>query len=425
MSRYAIGVAGPDLGRITKEYGTAATDERFTLSMLQSGWKPLVETLQTDEPDLLVLYADIAPSPDSLRDLLSRLKKAVAVVLLPPAWASVQGVIEQVHTVRRVYLLPANPAEVLKLGYSAVETEHAKAQSISPLQNVYSGGGRAAAAVGTRVIAFISAQGGVGRSTLAEALGFELAARRSIRTLLFSCDLPSTAPLRLGLRHHPDAGEFFARPGPGSFRDIVQTTADGLDVIMAPSDSYVYASAAAPRPEHDEGSLRSLVITSYTFNYGAVLLDLPAGEGGWTLQPLLAANTVVIVARPTMDGIRAVAHLSQLLTEKFDQQHRVPREGLFVLLNQRTPKSTFTATAFNQQGASYAGWFPPVLATVDYDPTITQAQDAGRPAASTSELLGKAAQGLADAFYGGGQGLSESQRSRGVSILGVRIRTGS
>ena len=126
-----------------------------------------------------------------------------------------------------------------------------------------------------------------------------------------------------------------------------------------------------------------------------------------------------------MDGIRAVAHLSQLLTEKLDPQHRVPKDGLFVVLNQRTARSTFTATAFNQEGAAYAGWFPPVLATLDYDPVIPQAQDAGRPAASMSEVLSKAVSGLADAFYGNAQGVPGGLRSKGVNILGVRIRTGA
>ena len=33
------------------------------------------------------------------------------------------------------------------------------------------------------------------------------------------------------------------------------------------------------------------------------------------MQPLLAANLVIIVARPTLDGVRATAHVSKLLTE--------------------------------------------------------------------------------------------------------------
>jgi hypothetical protein len=45
----------------------------------------------------------------------------------------------------------------------------------------------------------------------------------------------------------------------------------------SPCESYTYASVGYSR-SRSGALIRSLVITSYAFNYGAILLDLPVGE---------------------------------------------------------------------------------------------------------------------------------------------------
>ena len=127
------------------------------------------------------------------------------------------------------------------------------------------------------------------------------------------------------------------------------------------------------------------------------------------LQPLRVANTVVLVSRPTTEGVRACGHVMKLLTEVVGAQHRFARDAFFLVLNQRTPKSIYTAPAFSTELAKYAGWSPPVLAVVDYDPDIPRAQDDGRPAVSASDSLGRAAATLVETFYGTAHG-AESLR---------------
>lgn len=421
--KIAVGFAGPDLQQITREFGLVANDDQMAIVMMQSNWELFNKGLEEGEPDLLIIYADVAPGIESLVDRLSKLKNAVAIILLPTGWADLQGVVEKVDTVRGVYILPVAPAEVLKRGISAVNTERAKRSAISPFGEMFRAGVRSASVVGTRVIAFVSSQGGVGKSTLAEGLGFELAARRNIRSLLFSFDLPATATLRLDIRSQPSAQEFFTQPGPLGFKEAIQTTKDGLDVVVPPSASYSFANAALVSPE-DPHSIRSLVVTSYAFNYGAILLDLPAGEGAWTLQPLLVANLVFIVSRPTLEGIRATAHFARLLTEDLQCDHRVPKESIFVILNQRTKNSTFTASSFHKKGSDEYGWFPPVMATIDFDPVIPQAQDAARPAVNVSEDLGRSIAGIVDTFYGNPDHGGNHNHHKGRSFLGIRVRMG-
>jgi hypothetical protein len=51
----------------------------------------------------------------------------------------------------------------------------------------------------------------------------------------------------------------------------------------------------------------------------------------------------------TLDGIRATAHTARLLTENLQINHRIPKENIFVVLNQRTKQSTFTAATFHKK----------------------------------------------------------------------------
>ncbi|MBA4380614.1 MAG: hypothetical protein C0393_08075 [Anaerolinea sp.] len=400
QNKIILSVAG-DVNQVSRDY---AQDDRFALGTVQNDWRIFTEVVAKSEPDVVLIYGDATPGPDALVNFLSRLKRAVAIVLLPPSQAQFQGRIESAHTVRKVYILPVAAAEVLNFAYNAIQTEIAKTHSAAPLQQVYAsaGSGRAAAAaVGIRVVGLVSAQGGVGKTTLAEALGFELAAHRNFKTLLASFDLPPVAAEHFpNLKFAVNASEFFARPEDG-FHNSIQTTADGLEVLLAPSASVAYAQAAAVEDPYARNSIRSLVTQAFTRHYAAVLLDLPVGEGAWTLQPLLTANTVLILSRPTVDGIRATAHVVDLLTKQITGQHRIPKEAIYVVLNQMTSKSSLTATSFVKEGSAHAGWFPPVLAVVDYDPAIPQAQDNQRPVNNASETLSKAAIAIADAFYGG------------------------
>jgi len=417
VDKYPIGIAGPDLNQISREYtGLIASSTNFVLAMLSNSWRAFLDALKESEPALLIVYADIATGPDALKDSLSKLQRAVVIVLLPSNWAQFTGVFEGLDRVRRVFVQPAAPKEVLAAGLNAINTENARNRSTAPLQQT--AGGTTMSAVGTRVIAFVSAQGGAGRSTLAEAMGFELAARRSIRSLLFSFDLPAAAPLRLGTRFAPSAAEYLQR-SEGGFKDAIQTTADGLDVIIAPPESTAYAAAVR---DGEQAKIHDLVNEAYRHHYAAILLDLPSDESAWMLQPLRVANTIVLVSRPTTEGVRAAGHVLKLLTEVLGAQHRFGREAFFMVLNQRTAKSIYTAPAFASELAKYNGWSPPVLAVVDHDPAISRAQDDTRPAASASETLGKAAATLVETFYGSARGSDPLRKT--FKIGRVKIRAG-
>ena len=126
--KISVGFAGPDLNQITREYVLTADDTKISLSFIQTNWELFLQSLAEGEPDLLIVYADIAPSVEALVNELAKLKNALAILLLPTGWADLQGAVEKVDTVRGIYLQPAAPAEVLRRGINAVTTEQPNAR---------------------------------------------------------------------------------------------------------------------------------------------------------------------------------------------------------------------------------------------------------------------------------------------------------
>ena len=100
---FTLAIAGgAALNVLMQEWMPASADPRFRLSTLTNNWGNFLNDLQAKEPHIVIVEADAAPGVAELAKTLGSLKNAIAVVILPQAWASEQGVIEGVHTVRKV-----------------------------------------------------------------------------------------------------------------------------------------------------------------------------------------------------------------------------------------------------------------------------------------------------------------------------------
>jgi len=382
------------------------SDARFVVSAHATQWSGFEQSLAQMRPDLVVIQAEIAPGPEALVQVLAEIQvwHGVAIVIVPPAIRDLRGVFEQASIIRGVYIAPVNWGEIAQAGYAAVMTERAKAAAAAPLQQAYVS--RSAGAIlGTRVIAFISATGGTGRSTIAENLAYELAVRRNVRSLLMSFDMPPSAAPHLRMRYVPNASEYFTRPGDG-FGSALQNR-EGLDILLAPENSVDYQKAAdySAGNKSEPDSIYSLVMASWTRNYASVVLDLPAGEQTWSLQGIAAANTAVIVSRCTLADMAATRHTLILLLERLIGEHRIPREAIYMVLNQVTDRSPISARGFHEELVSGYGWAPPVAAVIPYNPTISQAQDEQTPAVTRVDDLTRGIRNLADFLFPGGFGL--------------------
>ncbi len=377
-------------------------DPRFLISSIATQWAIFEQNLAQMRPALVVLHVDIAPGPDALIQKLAEMQvwQGVAILVLPQALRDLRATYEKSSVVRGVYVAPVNWGEIAQAGFAAAMNERARLAAAAPLQQAYLS--RAATAIlGTRVIAFLSATGGTGRSTIAESLAYELKLRRSVNTLLMSFDLPPTVVSHFRLRYVPNAMEFFARPGDG-FAASIQSR-EGLDVIVAPENSVDYQKAAvfSTSDRSDPASIYSLVMTSWMRNYAAVLLDLPAGEQPWSLQGISAANTAIIVSRCTLADMTAARHTMVLLLERLIGEHRIPREAIYLVLNQVNERSPITPREFHDELGNAYGWAPPVAVVIPYLPAIGQAQDNQVPPVTRVDALAKAMHNLAEALYPG------------------------
>src|SRR5512136_3348240 len=218
-------------------------DARFSISSIATQWTIFEQNLAQMRPALVVLHVDITPGTEALIQRLAEMQlwQGVAILVLPQPLRDLRGTYEKSSVVRGVYVAPVNWGEIAQAGFAAAMNERARLAAAAPLQQAYLS--RAATAiVGTRVIAFLSATGGTGRSTIAESLAYELKLRMNVRSLLMSFDLPPAAAPHLKLRYVPNAMEYFTRPGDG-FASAIQIR-EGLDVLLAPENSVDYQKAA-------------------------------------------------------------------------------------------------------------------------------------------------------------------------------------
>jgi arsenite-transporting ATPase len=409
-----LGLAGSNVGDLTSHFSIPLqNDPRFSLVVISTTSAALLENIRTGEPQVLIVYAELFPGPEEAARFLGSLKKALAIVILPTSWASIEGQFARIERVRKIFVTPFIPGEVQNAAYAIMQTEHALASVRGSAPTSLNAGASpgSAIAIGTRVMGIISEQGGVGRTTLAEALAYEMGVRRAIRTLLFSFDKRSCAPLHFKIRETPNAREFFVQPGRQGFDNASQSVGETLRILLAPQDEAGYLEAERRSVRSLSGdpggssedvskSIRNLVAMSYQQMVPVVLLDLPTGSGAWTYHALSACNTVLIVSRPTLDGLNTSAYLINVLTKMFGAEHQFQRESIFMVLNRYTAKSTYSPAQFASATADLAGgWCPPILATIPEDPAIPASMDAQRPPCDVSEALSRSTAAIADTFW--------------------------
>ncbi|NCP86786.1 MAG: hypothetical protein CO094_08920 [Anaerolineae bacterium CG_4_9_14_3_um_filter_57_17] len=373
------------------------------ISSLPTTWATLRDSLEQTRPDVLVVHSRIAPGPDDLLKLLADMKtwNGAAIVLLSEVDARLQGAFAAMTgVVAGVYVEPINFATLPDEAFRAGQTVRSRTQQITAQPQVaaavssagMSGLGASAFAgaglvTGTKRIAFLSHCGGAGTSTLAEALGYELAVRLSVRTLLLSLGLPPAAvPHFSSLRYNPSLTEFFERPGKPAIQSAIQRV-EGLDVLLAPENSLEYLKGAANSADlQAPNSIASMLLAADDGQYAALLMDLPTTETEWDLHALSFANTGIIVARPTMADLFATHHTLNWLS---NLGGILPRESTYLVLNQAGAGNAFTPRQFLSELSEAAGWTPPILAVIDSDPAVQAAQDQRAPAVSRSESLAK------------------------------------
>lgn len=404
------------------------SDARFIIAGHATQWSMFESNLANLKPALVVVLADIAPDPDSLIQLLARISawQGVAVVVLPVTYREFKGAFERVDSVRGVYLAPVNWTDVFQAAYGSVMTERAKLNQAAPMHQSLSGfasAGSSAFITGTKRIAVLSHAGGVGCSTIAENLAYELAVRLSVKTLLVSMGLPPAAPPHLKIHYLPNLSEYFDHPGKSSFQAAIQRR-EALEVLVAPESSIEYMRILENSGKGTgEGTINGMLIDSEDGRYAAIVMDVPSSEDLWMAHSIVFANTALIVARPTLADLASTRHTLTLLLSGMRSEKRLAKESIFLVLNQASDRTGFTPRSFQDELAATLGWAPPVAAILPYDPAVPQAQDAGILPVTRSDNFAKGIRALIGTLFPAmGSSMEANGRSNRSAIRLPKIR---
>ncbi len=398
-------------------------DARFIIAGHATQWSMFETNLNNLKPALVVVQADIAPDPDALIHILSRISawKGVAVVILPATHRDFKGAFERVDTVRGVYIAPVNWIEIFQAAYGSAITERARLSQTAPMQQTvtsFASASNSAFITGTKRIAVLSHAGGVGCSTIAENLAYELAVRMSVKTLLVSMGLPPAAAPHLKLHYLPNLTEYFDHPGKSSFQAAIQRL-EMLEVLLAPESSLEYMKILEVSGKGTgEGTINGMLIDSEDGRYAAIVMDVPASEDLWMGHSIVFANTALIVARPTLADLAATRHTLNLLLSGMRSEKRLAKESIYLVLNQFTDRSGFTPRSFQDELAGTVGWAPPIAAVLPYEPGVAQAQDNGIPPVTRIDTFGGGIRSIIETLFPAmGSSMAASKNNRGVLRL--------
>jgi len=410
-------MAGP-LPRLQAWYSTLSADARFRVAMQASDPADLAAKL-VSKPDVLLLDAVIFNGPAGLVDQLTRYHGCAYVLLPPEATREAVDTIAQIASVKGVYKGDFALLSLLGEIFATASAVRATARSASldvlwrPQSALSS-----TLPIGLRIIAVWNQAGGVGKTTLATNLAYD-AARRGLPTLLVGLGAPDDLPLILGLRPEPNLNHWRANPSPEGLKLALQKL-DTLDVLAGFPDVLSEAQAINT-PLDDPASIPKLALTAAYAGYAVIVLDAP--PTALASSAIAAATSLVLVARPSLEGVMRTVEAYRTVVERLAGEHRIPENGVFCSLNRcdgRMSVDEWHAAASALLGRP----FPPILAQIPDDKAIGASQDARRVPLNTCDPFARALKPLSDALFSpqSTTAAPTNGHKKELSFLGVKVR---
>lgn len=367
-------------------------------------------------PEVLLLDATIFSGPQDLLQLLTRVQGA-AYVLLPLQASEEQfQTVKNASTVKAVYRGEVNLPELARRMYDDVKSMRTSAQPGMNAAWELAGGPRSGMPVQMRIIAVWNQAGGVGKTTISTNLAYE-AARRGLPTLLVGLGSPDDLPLILSLKKEPNLTHWRANPTPEGLRQAIQKK-DHLDVLAGFPDVLSEAQAINT-PVNAPNSLERLVNQAIRSEYAVIVLDAP--PTALAASAISAANTLVMVARPSLEGILRTVEAYRTVVERLAGQHAIPSGGVYVALNRvggRLDANEWHRSASAMLGRS----FPPVIAQIPDDPRVGNAQDQRTMPLVASDDFARALKPLADALLAIKDGVPAESHKKTIHLGPIKVK---
>lgn len=440
-------------------YRVALEDPRFSVV----GLSPTLELLRVQLPasaaEVALVDAELlAPLGEKgiLEFLNSQHGGAALLVAIPTAMHPLEGAMRHLDRVRDVILKPYVPGEVLSRLYQIAQSERVLKASISPAAALAPSTTVPAGtvAVGTHVFAVTASKGGPGKTTVAVNFAYRLA-QHGVRTLLIGFDTPDATGIQLGLPKAPNMGAWFRSGSREALMQSIQRKDGVLDVLLSPNDPVeadrigmsdlvdraarivtglsgslsgsieviVRRAVEQAIVSADAGRIARLVdeVRAIHPPYAAIVMDLPPTRTEWSIQPLMRATAVILVAEPSLADQVNIIETLNILTGALDPRYRVPPQAIYMVLNRVTDRDPLTPQAVREGIERTIGWAPPVIARIPHDPEVRKAQIAFVPPVTKVDAFREGIDQIVAFFF---PNLSGRPPSKGLQIGGVRIRLG-
>ena len=380
------------------------SDARFSLVATATSTED-VRVKMAVKPAVVLAHAQVFESFEAFAQVLGNYDGSLYVILPEKAPPSVIESVREMSPTRDVISGDPNLPELAGRIYGAVSAD----RQLSLTGQGYRLGqsGPRSAMVGWRCIAVWSLQGGTGRSTIATALALEAAERR-LPTLLVGLGVPDVVPLRLNFDGpEPNLLTWSSVPTSEQLKVSVRQF-DVLDVLAGFPNQRALDDYAPIALSAQQG-LPALASAAAHAGYAVVVLDVSAPE--MAAPAISAANTLILTALPTPDGLLAVGEASRMAGDFMNRQHSIPLEGMHLVLN-RVRDTMLAPDEFMRSLGRMPDITPPLAAVIPDDPRIDVARTQFRPAYNFSEPLRQAMKHIGDILFAPPPGLAAVQKAQ-------------
>ena len=406
-------LAGP-FARTSAWYAALQADARFRVATWANDPQDLAFKIAGD-PEALLLDAAIFPGPVELVQFLTRVQAAAYVLLPLQASPEEFEAVSRTPCVKGAYRGDLAIAELAGRIYGDALALRGSRQP--GLGGVWEAPARGAQPVQMRIVAVWNQTGGVGKTTVSTNLAYE-SARRGLPTLLVGLGAPDDLPLILSLKKEPNLSHWRSNPTVEGLKSAIQKK-DHLDVLAGFPD--VLSETQAINTQVDApNSLDRLVNQAIRSEYAVIVLDAP--PTALAAPAIAAANTLVLVARPSLEGVMRTVEAYRTVVERLAGQHTIPHNGVYVVLNRvgsRLDGGEWHRSASQLLGRS----FPPIVAQIPDDPRVGAAQDNRALPLVASDEFARALKPLADALLAVRDGSGYAAPQKKVFQIGpLRIR---
>jgi arsenite-transporting ATPase len=179
-------------------------------------------------------------------------------------------------------------------------------------------------------------------------------------------------------------------------------------------------------PTDNPNSVQKLILTAAYAGYAVIVLDAPPTV--LAAEAISAANTLVLVARPSLEGVMRTVHAYRTVVERLAGEHRIAPNGVFVVLNRISP-SRMSSEEWHRAASGLLGQpFPPIIAQIADDPQVGELQDRKRIPLIANEGFTRNLQPLANALFStsatmANDGLNGTQnKGREIKLFGIKVK---